>query len=421
MPPAETPGEQGNLPDKVENAAAEGGDSEESSSSASQEDGLVRDDWRLISAVEAWPSSDFWLPQLVDYSYEGGRVLKDVIPLVNANHPDLTWNHSVDSKDIAGHVENASWEDSKDIPVGVNGTLVVDPEYDNKAASGLQKGMIRNGSIGFQMHAKPSHPKMKFEDFIAKQGKVVNGEKVRWLPQKITKVQHMAMVPAGAGADPNAGKRKSANNIESSNSEHINGGQNEMKELIALLTAVCQGLGIEVALVEDSPVPEDLGERVTNKAKALGEIQAKYNSLVAKVQAVGSSILAEGETSLTAEATLERLPDVISMAKHGEKLLEHKRAEALKYFDAAKVFGDKTELTESEKRLRGRISNCEDLDLLTDWAEEYQEQSKARFGNMRSSENEELPPDNKKKPVRKHASSDIADSARKMFGKSESK
>lgn len=417
-PPAKTPGVQDGKPDKVENAASDDGATTNSSSSEPPQDGLVRDDWRLISAVEAWPSSDFWLPQLVDYSHDGGKVLKDVVPLVNVNHPDVTWNHSRDAKDIAGYVENAAWEDSKDIPVGVNGTLVVDPTYDNKAATGLQKGVIRNGSIGFQMHAKPSHPKMAFEDFIAKQGKIVNGEKVRWIPQKITNVLHMAMVPAGAGADPNAGKRNGQGTQNVATNINNNGGLVPMKEVIALLTAICQSLGIEVALVEDSPIPADLEERATKKAQTLSEIQGKYNSLVSKVQEIGSSILTEGETSLTADATLARLPEVISMSKHGARLLAHQRAEALKFFDAAKISGDKKELTEAEKRLRGRIENCDDLDMLSDWTDEYRPQAEARFGNRRTSENEELPPDTKTTVKR---NPDIEASTAKMFGKKESK
>ncbi len=170
-------------------------------------DGLVRDNWRLISAIEAWPRTAFSHPQLLDYSDNGGAVIRQAIGLINSIRPDVTWNHSDDSKDIAGHLSNARWEDSTDIAPGVNAQVVINPEFDPKAAIGLQSGAIRSGSIGVNMQVTRSHPDTKFNDFIQKQGEVVGGKKVRWIPEKITAVRHMAMLPYGAGADPNAGKR----------------------------------------------------------------------------------------------------------------------------------------------------------------------------------------------------------------------
>ena len=173
--------------------------------------GHVRDSWRLISAVEAWPSSGFHLPQLIDYSHNNGSAIRSAVDIINNNKPDLTWNHSVDSKDVAGWVENAFWEESTDIPHGINAELVVDPAYDSKAARGLENKVLRNGSIGFSMDVVPSYPDMPFEKFVEAQGTVVGNEKVRWLPVSVHSVLHMALVPAGTGADQYAGRREFGN------------------------------------------------------------------------------------------------------------------------------------------------------------------------------------------------------------------
>ena len=378
--------------------------------------GMVRDGWRLISAVEAWPSSSFHLPQCVDYSHNDGAAIRGAIDIINAKRPDLTWNHSTDARDVAGHVESAYWEQSADIPPGVNAQLVVNPEYDIKAAQGLAHKVLRNGSIGFSMDVIPSHEDMKFEAFAERQGEVVNGEKVRWLPVAVHDVLHMAMLPAGTGADPNAGRRSlgnmSANNTNTNTHRRIN-----MHELaIKLLSQTCEGLGIDVVLEadENSAIPEGLEERLSNKVASLSGIQKKYNELAASVEMVMNAAKAAGLDVETVQDLRDKLDSVYVLAKEGEKVISVKREDALNWFDKAKSDPAKAEMGETTKRIRARIEQSEDLDFLNDMICEYQEMAEARFGNQnRSSVIEELPVEKTVKNGK--GNKDIVDSSTRIF------
>jgi len=238
------------------------------------DDNLVRDRWRLISAVKAWPTTGMPSPQLVDYGHDGGSVLRKAIDLVNISKPDLTWNHSVDARDVAGYVENATWEASVDIPPGINADLVVDPEYDSKAATGLRRGQLRNGSIGFTMDVQPSHPSMEFYDFVERQGEIVDGVQVRWLPTDLYEVRHMALVPAGTGADKFAGRRASGtDNI----AEYTNERRTETVEKhFEFFQSVLEQLGIDILLTESAEVSDATRERVSERIEKLSNVRMAF-------------------------------------------------------------------------------------------------------------------------------------------------
>ena len=374
--------------------------------------GTIRQRWRLISAVQAWPSSAFPHPQLVDYSYENGNALRGAINAVNSTKPDLVWNHSYDAHDVAGYVENASWEDSTDIPVGVNADLVVDSQFDTKAAIGLAKGFIRNGSIGITMDCVPSHPKMPLEAFTQQQGEVVNNELVRWLPIEIFDVRHMALVAAGTGADPNAGRRDVMNQSkeiqEPLPEEPKNTGGKMNEEMLALFASLAQGLGVEVALSEEGKLPEGLDERLTKKIEKLTAFGEKYNKLVAQTEQITEMLAVD-----TFDNAIDAISEKVELAKHGQKLLEHYRKEAARWFDAAKTAAGKTDLNDSEKRMRARITKSDDLDYLEDITAEYREITETQLSSARTSAGQELAVD--KKTDIDFAARDIAASVAKMF------
>lgn len=377
--------------------------------------GHVRDSWRLISAVEAWPSSGFHLPQLIDYSHNNGEAIKSAIELINRNKPDLTWNHSTDAKDVAGWVENAFWEDSTDIPSGVNADLVVDPMYDHKAAKGLENKVLRNGSIGFSMDVVPSHSDMPFEKFVEAQGTVVGNEKVRWLPVSVHSVLHMALVPAGTGADQYAGRREFGNQSTIQNKTETKHEVNMFEDSIRILANACQSLGIDVALVADekASIPEGLEERLMKKVDTLSSIQKQYNSMAASIERVIDKAT-EGGLEVSSISDVENMMPVLCMwASEGEKVLCARKDEALSWFDKAKFEPD-VEMSEHNKRMRDRISNSRDINYLNDMIDEYRPAAELKFGNtQRSSIAEELPVENKS--VNNEASPDILASVARIF------
>lgn len=356
--------------------------------------GHVRDSWRLISAVEAWPSSGFHLPQLIDYSHNNGEAIRGAINHINQSKPDLTWNHSTDAKDVAGWVENAYWEDSTDIPSGVNADLVVDPQYDVKAAKGLENKVLRNGSIGFSMDVIPSHEDMPFEKFTEMQGKLVGNEKVRWLPVAVHDVLHMALVPAGTGADKFAGRREFGNQSTiSSNKVEVEKEDTMLEDSVRILANSCQVLGIDVALVadENASIPDGLEERLAKKIETLATIQKQYNTLATSVEKVFSKA-SESGLEIGSLADLENeIPRLCKWAEEGEKVLCARRDEALEWYDKVKFQPD-VEMSASAKRIRERLSNSRDLEYINDIIDEYRSAAEEKFGNtQRTSIAEELP------------------------------
>lgn len=369
-------------------------------------DGKVRTHWRLISAIMATPQTGLPWTQYVDYSFEGGKNLRGFINIINKKNPDVTWNHSDNAHDIAGYLENAYWEDSTDIPPGINATLVVDPQFDPRAAYGLENGYIRSGSIGIDMALDKSHKDMSWEKFVQQQGKKVKGEVVRWIPKTPKDVRHMGMISHGAGADPNAGKRTeltaSADNLASMNNtqpEKIESkGENwTMKTAYALLMSIVASLGFrDVQISEQEELPADLGDKITARIDALSAIKAKYADFKAQLENLGKSMVKEGDAPLEASDVMERLPEELSYAKYGRAYLGHLQNQAVEMFDKAKV-DPKQDMTDVQKRQRERLRNSPDIQHLEDCIAEYKAEIEAKFGPLsnQSSGQTELPQEGK--------------------------
>ncbi len=379
------------------------------------DDGKVRALWRLVSGAKLWPSSSFPYPQCVDFGHDNSAAIsRDIVPLIEESNPDIMWNHSIDSKDIAGSVEKPFWEAATEkLEGGINATLVVDPEYDPKAAKGLQSGIIRAGSIGIDGDYAPSHPKMSAQEFIRQQGKVVNGELVRWLPLKITAVRHMALVPSGLGADPMAGPRVALNNIQEEEPISNDKGGSMGSELIQLFSAVCKDLGIEFALSDGAPIPEKLEGLLLGKVEELKKAQTAYSRLYDQVLKA-CELSGNGKyAGKSIDEILDVLPTDLANAENGVAFLELQKKEALKAFDAAKVDPAKEELNDNDKKIRLRIANSQDIGYIQEALEEYKSLSFKRFGPMKTSADEEIPKVDIQEP---EVSKDIVDSVSRLFG-----
>jgi hypothetical protein len=403
-PPAQPQNEGGAKPDKetpegsANNEAGTGGQVREPPVQVNGD--LIRVPDRVLSAVDTW--SDTWFgPQLVRNGHNNAYALRKMAGFIdNRRRPvPVMWDHTNRMKEKAGKLENGRWEDSKDIPSGVNADIVINRKFDARAAMGLETGEINATSVSWAPDFEMSHPDMDFELFVRSQGREVDGTVVCWLPVDLDEdgVIHLALV--WAGADPFSGPREEQTGIENAASaaQHTQpeGGRGMEEKLINLVLAICNALGVNVALMAGKDIPDWLEKSVTDKVGALNGIQGQFNDLAQKLQTVGNSLLKEGETSLTATQVLERLPERIEMAKHGEAFLASQQKEALAWFDKAHVDpGNPQNMSDVQKRNRERLSNCSDLQLLADTIAENRAIAEKRFGpivNMRSSQGEEIP------------------------------
>lgn len=391
-------------------------DNAEADASESDQSGLVRQKWRFISALQAWPTTAYGLPQLVDYGWDGGIALSQAVNLVNASNPDLTWNHSIDAKDVAGYITDATWEQSTDIAPGITGYVVVDPNFDAKAAIGISKGIIRSGSIGISAEMTKSHPDMDIEEFLSNQGEDVDGDVVRWKLKSVVDVRHMAMLATGTGADPNAGLRYKSSllNNQGKLPNSNNGGNimvpTETRPESGLLNKVCELLKVDETILENAELAES---KLSERIEKLQDRADKFNNLSQAIADLEKLVIAENETGLSVNEIIERLPQRLDYAKHGERFLVEKRNEALKAFDSANVKTDEN-MSDNAKRLRGRIENSSDIDFVLEMLELHQGITEERFSLNRSSIVEELP-ENKKTSVGAKEQR-IRDGAKKLFG-----
>ena len=374
------------------------------------QDSIVRQKWRILSKVEAWPGTGYWLPQCVDYSSAPDSVMHDLVRVIDSK-PDFRWDHSYSSHDIAGWIENAEWEPESDIVPGVNALVCADPRYDQKAAVGLEIGMIRSGSVGINVQLVKSHPDMDTDEFVTKQGKIVANEKIRWIPIKITKCDHMAIVPYGSGADPNAGPREHTSNsviantttgkIEKENINEVtvssykqkktnkNGGR-QMRNFEDLYSNVCHGLGIDLSVDDTEESFKALGQTVSNK---LGILKESHKTLVSLQQGLAiceKYLIENDETGLKADEIVKRLPEKLRHAENGKKFLDFQKNEALKFFDMATVKPD-SDMSDNDKRIRNRINSSFDLEFIEEQLSLYKEVANGRFGADKSAQTAELP------------------------------
>lgn len=397
----------------LDNAEADSGELSDAADS-----GVVRQKWRFISATQAWPTTAYGMPQLVDYEWDGGIALSQAVNLINESSPDLTWNHSIDARDVAGHITDATWEHSSDIKPGVTGYVVVDPNFDAKAAIGISKGIIRSGSIGINAEMTKSHADMELEEFLSSQGEDVGGDIVRWKLKSVTGVRHMAMLATGTGADPNAGLRYRSSIHNSAGTQPANniGGNNMVNSETVhpdngLLATVCSLLKVDETTLENAELAE---AKLVERIEKLQDKADKYSHLSQAIANLEPMVITDNETGLSVSEIVGRLPHRLDYAKHGERFLNEKRCEALRAFDAAHIQPD-INMSDNSKRLRCRIEASDDIDFVLEMLELHQGISSDRFELNRSSLAEELPRENTK-PAIGAKEQQIRDGAKKLFG-----
>lgn len=383
--------------------------------------GPVRQRWRILSKVPAWPDTGYPEPQLVDYRSAPDEVLAKLVQAISVK-PDLRWDHSYSIKDVVGWIEDAEWEADSDIPAGVNAWVVADPEYDAKAAVGLRKGIIRSGSVGISARMVRSHNDMDMDVFLRSQGKIVDGEEVRWIPVDITDVDHMALVPYRLGADPNAGVRNmvstddnvaqgretktaQANTLRNMGlNAHKDGGQ-KMTNWEEMFGDVCGMLGVDLRVDGDLNASNAM-QTINGKLNNLRESHRILIALQTGLYDCERYVIRDDETGLKSEEIVRRLPEALQFARQGKAFLAHQKGEALRWFDIATVRPD-VELSSNERRIRNRISGSSDLDFIEEQLNLYRDISNSRFGPLKSSVSEEIPAETRPRGVGDEAVDDV--------------
>ena len=376
---------------------------------AGEDPDIVRMRFRLISTVDAYPTKGWLGPQHVDFGHLNGQAIREAEGLINnAPRPvPLMWNHTDDITMKVGHIENAAWEDSKDIRPGLNGDLVVRRGYDAKAAFGLETGVLDATSIALGGEYELSHPELSFSQFVeaAGEGRVINGKPVMWLPVHTSEVYHHALV--WSGADPNSGPRGVANaratipaatnktETAALAAQNDTRGGITMGNAIKILDSLCKDLGFDVILSEGAPIPEGLEAKVSKRLGDMKNGTARYNEIAARLTEAWEKLPDKAEGKVSALQMIEAMEARMGLATFGEKYVSDLREQALNAFDGAKSDpAKKAEQSLEDKTIRSVIAGSSDVEQLKAWAAEYNAQKAKKFGpqgDQKTSVTEELP------------------------------
>lgn len=355
----------------------------------------------------AWPETPYPEPQVIDYGFQDGAALRQIVDVVNRSPINLVWDHSDRVRDLAGCVESAAWEPAGDIPAGVNATLVVFPEYDAKAAAGLQFGLLRVGSISIDAELVPSHPELPITEFLGRQGTEVNGQIVRWLPVNIRNVAHFAFV--SVGADEYAAPRRTGIAHSGRGSELVGLSARELLLYMARTLRIAPDLvrTLQNTAHATDAVSPDLSGRILAAvdammadAEAMPAVAVQLDEVLGILKA-GKSVRSQGSAGQRALAVVRelraRLPVLMESAAQIDGYVQILRNEAISWYDRVHADPTKDQMLSSACLVRRpQIQDLRDIRELQRIVEEHKPLAEARFGpvkNLRSSIGEELPPD----------------------------
>lgn len=255
-------------------------------------DGFIIRPFRMLSAVLI----DGYFLDLSDQA-----MLKKALPLFN--NVTIFKNHNPDVDDWVGVALNARWSE-EGVP-GIDADFKIDKANNPRLARGLsmQPPAINACSVELRFQAKRSHADMGWE-FYENLGREVDGQIVRWIVTRLTRIPEVSLVYAGA--DPNA-KALALDRFQTGGPSHVSA-----QSLLSTKTSTIQEEKMEEEL--------KLAQQQLEALKKDQEVQTKE---LERLRA-----FAESETKAAREEAL-RLYQTVSGDKANETLLEVMKAASL--------------------------------------------------------------------------------------------
>lgn len=133
---------------------------------------------------------------MFNFGFAGGGALRNAVD--KFNNLVVLKDHSMSVDDWLGTTEQAYWDNSTDIPPGVNVMLKVDKKADPKTARGLMSGALNSVSVTVAFDFEPSHPDMDEFDFLMNLGQEVDGKTVQANITNIKRLHEISVVWSGA-------------------------------------------------------------------------------------------------------------------------------------------------------------------------------------------------------------------------------
>jgi hypothetical protein len=287
---------------------------------------------------------------IIDFGYNKGKALKEAVPMFNGLTVFKDHEWSVDK--WLGLTSGAYWDEiTPGAPPGVNMMLDVDSVADPKAARGLLTGALNSGSVTIKFDYEQSHPDLSKDDFLMQLGDTVNGQVVRALVTKVTRLMEYSVVWQGADhfAKVIGDDGKIHTPGQSSNSLSLNPSQEnpemDLKQLCVLLGLTNLGDNVTLdavgaAVKSQNITATALAEAVTAKTTAeasLATAQTELSAEKTKVTELTESVnklTTDLAASTTQATTLQnKVKELTTLAEVGTTFLATTRTEALRLYN----------------------------------------------------------------------------------------
>lgn len=274
-------------------------------------------------------------------------------------------NHNTDVTAWHGTVVKAWWDDSTDIPPGINVTLRINKQWSPRVVAGIKEGAIHSASVEVYFEYKKSHPDLA--DFWYHFGEEIDGKPVCLIVTNIVSYGEISLV--WQGADVYA-KRLSANQgggdgVSGPGKTNKESGGSSMKltrQWLALLGLMPSHFGFS-ATAEAVELDEALQSRF------IDEVKNRYEELAKKLEAQSAILTA---TFAGKEASVDLGRELAARAAMGDAYLTEVRSEAVKF---AKLSEGSETLTEA---LEKTIQNAS-LEDAKKFRDEYRAKSEKLF------------------------------------------
>ena len=230
-------------------------------------------------------------------------------------------NHDHDVNKWLGTVAKSWWEDANLAP-GINATLKINKEWNQRVVAGIKDGAIHSASVDVIFEFEKSHPDL--EHFYYHLGETIDGKLVALIATKILSYGEISLVWQGADGFAKRLDLKLEGAGAADEGKKTEGGLKGMKVTRALL--VKAGLTPSLYGMNASAQEVELEEKMSEKL--IIELETALNKLSDSLDKQTELL---GAVFGDAEKNLELAKKITENAKIGETYISDVRSDAIKF------------------------------------------------------------------------------------------
>jgi len=307
----------------------------------------------------------------IDFSE--GNVLKKSVKKLKGQ--TVYKDHNLSVNDWVGVVAKTTWDESKDIPPGINANLKINKKWNERIVDGIKDRAIHSVSVTVLFDYKKSHPDL--EDFWYHIGEEIGGEIVRMIATKIISFGEISLVWQGAdvyakridlshsvkGMGPGTDYRKDNLNR--------NGGKN-----VKLTRTFATLFMLNLAAYGLSAGKDDVELDDAGQAMLMADMSKAFSSLSNEKEKLAEMLAGIFGNDVSTDQFESKLAEMSARAEIGNKYLDDARQDALKF---AKIVEGKTDDKKFGETALGKSILNAGIDDAIAFRDEFRKKSEEKF------------------------------------------